>query len=200
MAGEFSQGVMQFGKSVVAGLTGNKKSMTRDIGKRILKSNMTEGQKITTGKVKDIISSGMSEKAFDNFNKGVANAARVASKKGKNVGRVTNKLYANQITKNSFGYKLGDAMGGGFRSTYRSLKAGHGIDDALKAGFTKKVGGEWTTVSDGVRKKIGGKTQVRAGRVAGAVFGAGLAGRVATGGGLYRDRYGRVNVPGVPFI
>lgn len=185
MAGEFSKGVMQFGKSVVAGISGNKKSMTRDIGKKILKSNMTEGQKITTGKVKDIISSGMSEKAFDNFNKGVANAARVASKKGKNVGRVTNKLYANQITKNSFGYKLGDAMGGGFRSTYRSLKAGHGIDDALKAGFTKKVNG---------------KTQARAGRIAGATFGVGLAGRVATGGGLYRDRYGRVNVPGVPFI
>lgn len=37
-------------------------------------------------------------------------------------------------------------------------------------------------------------------KVAGTAATVGVAGRVATGGGLYRDRYGNVNVPGLPFI
>lgn len=37
-------------------------------------------------------------------------------------------------------------------------------------------------------------------KVAGTAATIGIAGRVATGGGLYRDRYGNVNVPGLPFI
>ena len=37
-------------------------------------------------------------------------------------------------------------------------------------------------------------------KVAGTAATIGVAGRIATGGGLYRDRYGNVNVPGVPFI
>lgn len=37
-------------------------------------------------------------------------------------------------------------------------------------------------------------------KVAGTAATIGVAGRVATGGGLYRDRYGNINVPGVPFI
>lgn len=37
-------------------------------------------------------------------------------------------------------------------------------------------------------------------KVAGTAATIGVAGRVATGGGLYRDRYGNVNVPGLPFI
>ena len=56
---------------------------------------------------------------------------------------------------------------------------------ALKAGFTKTVNGE---------------SKVRMDRVAGAAVSASAVGRVATGGGLYRDRYGRTNIPGLPFI
>lgn len=37
-------------------------------------------------------------------------------------------------------------------------------------------------------------------KVAGTAATIGVAGRVASGGGLYRDRYGNVNVPGLPFI
>lgn len=37
-------------------------------------------------------------------------------------------------------------------------------------------------------------------KVAGTAAAVGVAGRVASGGGLYRDRYGNVNVPGVPFL
>ena len=37
-------------------------------------------------------------------------------------------------------------------------------------------------------------------KIAGTAATVSVAGRVATGGGLYRDRYGNVNVPGLPFI
>ena len=37
-------------------------------------------------------------------------------------------------------------------------------------------------------------------KVAGTAATVGVAGRVVTGGGLYRDRYGNVNIPGLPFI
>lgn len=37
-------------------------------------------------------------------------------------------------------------------------------------------------------------------KIAGTVATVGVAGRIATGGGIYRDRYGNVNLPGVPFI
>lgn len=42
--------------------------------------------------------------------------------------------------------------------------------------------------------------QVSFGKVAGTAATIGVAGRIATGGGLYRDRYGNVNIPGLPFI
>lgn len=58
--------------------------------------------------------------------------------------------------------------------------------------------------------KIGIKQAIRTGhmtnnqldykKVAGTAATIGVAGRVASGGGLYRDRYGNVNVPGLPFI
>ena len=37
-------------------------------------------------------------------------------------------------------------------------------------------------------------------KVAGTYVAASVAGRVATGGGLYRDKDGNVNLPGIPFI
>ena len=47
---------------------------------------------------------------------------------------------------------------------------------------------------------VQGGTRLSKRKIAGTVATASIAGRVATGGGLYRDRYGNVNVPGVPFI
>ena len=99
---------------------------------------------------------------------------------------VSDRMIGNALAKNNMAFKIGDAIGGGVRDTIRSRKMGHDFKTALNAGFTKA--GE-----DGIR-------QIRYDRVAGAAFGASVVGRVATGGGLYRDRYGRVNAPGVPFI
>lgn len=42
--------------------------------------------------------------------------------------------------------------------------------------------------------------KLSASRIAGTAATIGVAGRIATGGGLYRDRYGNFNLPGIPFI
>lgn len=38
------------------------------------------------------------------------------------------------------------------------------------------------------------------GKIAGTTFSLGVAGRIASGGGLYKDKYGNTNLPGVPFV
>ena len=67
----------------------------------------------------------------------------------------------------------------------RTPKANRSIMNSVKAGHMKTVNGQ--NVLD--MKKVAGTAAT-----------IGVAGRVATGGGLYRDRYGNVNVPGLPFI
>lgn len=78
---------------------------------------------------------------------------------------------------------------GGISGTAKAMKKGDGIGEALMKGHStvKTVNGELTR-------------ELSAKKVAGTATAVGLGGRVLTGGGLYRDRYGNVNVPGVPFI
>ena len=210
------------GRDVISGMRGNTKTFTKQYGERILSSNMTKDQikemgergarNFVKGKAAGQIKAAFGDKGLEYTNKKVLNAATNVSKRfgEQNLGKimesgswgsgVADKIVGHQLSKTSLSYRFGDAVGGGFRDTYRSMKAGHNIKDALSAGFTKKVGGEWVNIGNGMKQKVGGKSQIRMDRVAGAAFGVGVAGRVATGGGLYRDRYGRVNVPGVPFV
>ena len=81
----------------------------------------------------------------------------------------------------TFGNELGDAMIGGFRDTYSGLKAKQGLSQSLAAGFM-----------DG--------DKLRMDRVAGGFVTASAAARIATGGGLYKDRNGSTNIIGLPFI
>ena len=90
----------------------------------------------------------------------------------KNVPGIQNPNLAN---------KLGDAVWGGVRDSAAGLKSGQGISQALATGF-----------------KDGDK--LRMDRVAGTFVGASAAARVATGGGLYKDRNGSTNIIGLPFI
>lgn len=88
----------------------------------------------------------------------------------------------------SLAYKAGDFLGGGARRSvqnYKTAKLRHGN----KASVTKAI-----KDAHMVNGKIDGKA------VAGTAIGASIVGRVATGGGLYRDKDGNVNIPGVPFI
>ena len=77
--------------------------------------------------------------------------------------------------------KLGDAMVGGIRDTRTAMKGGQDISKAMATGFM-----------DG--------DKLRMDRVAGTFVGASAAARLATGGGLYKDRNGGTNIIGLPFI
>lgn len=48
--------------------------------------------------------------------------------------------------------------------------------------------------------KKGEKQAINYGKIAGSYIGVGVAARVVTGGGLYKDRNGNTNIAGVPFI
>lgn len=85
------------------------------------------------------------------------------------------------IQKPTIGNRIGDAVGGGIKDTYTSLKSGRTLDRALSDGF---MNGD----------------KLRMDRVAGTFVGASAAARLATGGGLYKDRNGGTNIIGVPFI
>ena len=202
--------VKNMGQNVLDGVAGNYKNYTRRLGSNILKSNMTEAELKNVAKhgmenylkdqgnktfIKDTIQDalGKSTKGIangKNANKYVANAMK---KHAWNMGpnnkawgySPTDLLMGKAMAKSDIGYRIGDTIGGGIRDTYRSMKSGQSVSNALKAGFTHKVGGV---------------SKVRMDRVAGAAFAVGAAGRVVSGGGLYRDRYGRVNAPGIPFI
>ena len=208
------------GQDVVNGMRGDITSFTKQYGERILKSNMTKQQikeagergvrdAIKTAAKKDlgeetfnkIMNSQVSKVEKNLLKKGVGTVAREAKMRGGAFGSgIEDKLIGKQLAKQNLGYQIGDMIGGGVRSAERTKKGGHDIKTALSSGFTKKVGGEIKDIGNGKFARVGGESQINLGRVAGAAFGASVAGRVVTGGGLYRDRYGRVNVPGVPFI
>lgn len=70
----------------------------------------------------------------------------------------------------------------GIRGTLKGLSEKNSIGDSIKSAYTNENGG--------LNYKA----------ITGTYIGASLAGRVATGGGLYRDSTGNVNAPGIPFI
>ena len=71
---------------------------------------------------------------------------------------------------------------GGIGDTYRSVKDGGNFWDALQSAHTNDDG------------------SLRWGRIAGTYAAAAVGSRIISGGGLYKDRYGNSNIPGVPFI
>lgn len=111
-------------------------------------------------------------------------------------GGLVSKSVVKEFNK-SASYKAGRSVGnfvaGGTRGTIKALKQ---ADPATG----QKANGLGTAIKMGHSTMVNGKPQLSAKKIAGTAIGASVAGRVVTGGGLYRDRYGNVNVPGVPFI
>lgn len=91
----------------------------------------------------------------------------------KNVSGIQNPTLAN---------KAGDFFAGGARDTMAAMKNGQGFGQALKTAHTDASG------------------KLRYDRVAGSFMTASAAARIATGGGLYKDRNGSTNIIGIPFI
>ena len=135
-----------------------------------LKSNMTVGQ-------------------IKRLNKAVNNTAGSAAKNiakqnaySKSTKAVTGLKGIKQTP--SMGARLGDAMGAGYREAFKGAKTG-GVSGAVNA-FKKA--------------HLNADNTLNKARVAGTFATTSVAARVATGGGLYKDRNGNNNIAGVPFI
>ena len=77
-----------------------------------------------------------------------------------------------------------------------------GITGSAKAMIGAKNAGKDISLAKAIKQghmKADGKSYDM-GKIAGTTFSIGVAGRIASGGGLYKDKYGNTNLPGVPFI
>ena len=80
-----------------------------------------------------------------------------------------------------------------------------GTDDGIR-GFAKNMSKEGTSFSDAAKSaytkisKDGKSKSLNYKAIAGTYVGASLAGRVLTGGGIYKDKNGNNNVPIIPFM
>ena len=120
-------------------------------------------------------------KAIGGFTEALSNAGTEAGRAIKNamVGRKTNGTYKaiNHISNNYLG---------GVEYVTRGIRKGDWGMDNLSKTFTHQTGPN--------------KGKVNIGKIAGSYIGVSAAARVATGGGLYKDRNGNTNIAGVPFI
>lgn len=118
--------------------------------------------------------------------------------------------YVDKATaKTSRAYKYGKGttnfLAGGIRDTIGNMSKVDASGKGMKFGEAIKTAHK-SVVKDANGKaiinKATGKAEMKynAGKIAGSVMGVSMAGRVVTGGGLYRDKNGNVNLPGIPFI
>lgn len=110
---------------------------------------------------------------------------------------------SNEITKSkSFkaGAKAGNFLFGGVVDTVGNMtkkEGAMGLTESIKRAHMSKI------TDPKMAKELGKKVgdyRVDPKKIAGTTIGISMAGRLATGGGLYRDRNGNFNIPGVPFI
>ncbi len=100
----------------------------------------------------------------------------------RNLGKVFGTKDRTGISNPTMANKAGDFFAGGIRDTVQGVKSGQSISQSITNAHTDSSG------------------KLRYDRVAGSFMAASAAARVATGGGLYKDRNGSTNVIGVPFI
>lgn len=81
---------------------------------------------------------------------------------------------------------------------YNNAKIAAKADPDKAMGVFKAIAeGHKTFTKDASGKMVGSYS---AGKIAGTVGTVGVAGRLITGGGLYKDGNGNFNLPGIPFI
>lgn len=183
--GSMGKSAIEVCKNVYKGMSGKYGSFAAKEGEKIVKANMTQGQ-------------------IDKINKIAANASQKGILKngkriyGEEAYKQGEKFAKNKInTANSLSYLIGENLGGGFRDTYKTFKSldDTGFKDKMKAGLDK---GFKKNIYDEAGKVTG--REVDPFKVAGASVSAGVAIRIASGGGLYKDKNGNTNIPGIPFI
>ena len=201
--GKLAKSVMGLADEFLEGTTkgiGDAGSIKVSVNK--VASNMTKGQKAALKKfgssagnsAKQVARSQAYHKstktiAANNFKKMGRDdlANKVMNAKGMPIAPTAKSKLIN-ITKKTQGVqdptlmnKVGDAVWGGIRDTRAGIKGGQSVSQALATGYMKG-------------------DKLRMDRVAGTFVGASAAARVATGGGLYKDRNGSTNIIGLPFI
>lgn len=92
---------------------------------------------------------------------------------------------------------IGNNYLGGVEYLTRGFK--NGDWDLMKTFGKVNDKGQALNAAGEVLKK-GEKQALNYGKIAGSYIGVGVAARVVTGGGLYKDRNGNTNIAGVPFI
>ena len=130
---------------------------------------------MTVGQIKTL------NKAMNSKVSTAAKVARTQTRTGRTLANTGQKALRPNV---SMGTRLGDAMGAGYREAFKGAKTG-GVSGAVNA-FKKA--------------HLNADNTLNKGRVAGTFATTSLAARVATGGGLYKDRNGNNNIAGLPFI
>ena len=172
-AGGFGKGVKRFFSDVVDGaVNGANPKTIKNINR--LKSNMTDAQKAAfkNRNVKNI-----------KLNKDT-NVKKIVMGPNNKPTSMSGHKYNTMRNNMNVASQIGDAVGGGIRETAKGAKTG-GVKGAIQ-GFTSAH-----TNADG---------SINWARAAGTFATVNVAGRVVTGGGLYKDRNGNVNIPGIPFL
>lgn len=91
------------------------------------------------------------------------------------------RINCNKPINDIYEFFMGEANTG-IRGVTKELANNKGFGEAVKSAYT--------TADGALNYKA----------IAGTYMGGSLIGRVATGGGVYRDSTGNVNLPGVPFL
>lgn len=103
-----------------------------------------------------------------------------------NFDNIGSTLRSNKAINSIGKFFMGETADDGIRGLTRGINKGDSFKGALKNSYFKN--GEV------------GLKNAKIGAMAGTYVGASLVARELGGGGIYRDRTGRVNVPAVPFI
>lgn len=127
-------------------------------------------------------------------------ATKMIQKHAKKTGAtmdVAEKMIKESLSTNSakLGYQLMDtAPLKGIRDSARNYNKAANKGQKVKLTDAIKQGHKKIDANGNISKEYD------MGKIAGTAFSVGVAGRIATGGGLYKDKYGNTNLPGIPFI
>lgn len=192
--------VDDFIKGATEGLT-NTKQMKNGITK--LATNMSDAQKAAKRNAK--VAKGLNlkssmetavrtaQKANPNANVQHVSKIRLGGNKAGNLNRSTGKRVIQKTTnvnvKPTFAQQSGDFFGGGIRETVKNYKSGETAGNVFGS-FAKAH----------TKLDADGNRVIDLKRAAGTYMTASIGARVISGGGLYKDRNGNTNLPGIPFI
>ena len=184
--GDMGKKAIQFGKNVAFGIRGSSIGYAEGIGIRKLQANMSKEQKQRIA--------AMGKKAQQIALKG----GKTAKEANAQSLKVRRRLSEDAILKDTMGYKIGDFLGSGVRNVYKNKQAGMRLEHAAKGAFTRNARDKSGKLIRDDAGNIVRELNTKA--IAGTAVTAGMAARIASGGGLYRDRNGDTNIPVIPFI